>query len=144
MTEQPAKTGSAPTPHADVFSSRDILTGHLAALLNGLPQHALEAAADGLIGLGWRPAADPSVTEEALIEHSFMEDDDGDGWNEPRSYCYSCSCTKAEYASWTQRDPEMTGLSAFLEEGRYDAMALHHTHVAEVLLTAGGGVARSR
>lgn len=97
------------------------------------PQRTLEAAADGLIALGWRPAADPSVTKEILTEHSFLEDDDGDGWNEPRSYRYSCSCTKAEYALWVQKDPEMTGLSVFLEEGRYDAMALHHAHVAAVL-----------
>lgn len=132
MTEQAGPTG---------FTSRDLLTGQLAALINGLPQGGLEVAADGLIALGWRPAADPSVTEEILTEHSFTEDDDGDGWNEPRSYGYSCSCTKAQYGQWVQKDPEMTGLSVFLEEGRYDAMALHHTHVAEVLLAAGGGIA---
>lgn len=90
-------------------------------------------AADGLIALGWRPAADPSVTDELLTEHSFMEDDDGDGRNEPRSYRYSCSCTKADYALWVQTDPGTTGYQNFREEGRYDAMELHHAHVAEIL-----------
>ncbi|MET4143865.1 hypothetical protein [Arthrobacter sp. UYCo732] len=82
-----------------------------------------------------------SVTEEILTEHSFMEHGDGDGWNEPRSHEYSCSCDQAQYGQWMQRDPEMTGLSVFLKEGRHDAMALHHAHVAGLLLAAGGGVA---
>lgn len=123
------------------FTPRDLLTGHLAVLVPALPQTAYASAADGLLALGWRPAADPSVTEEILTEHSFMEDDEGDGWDEPRSYAYSCSCTKAKYALWMQKDPEMTGLSVFLEEGRCEAMALHHTHVAGVLLAVGGGIA---
>lgn len=125
----------------DSFTPRDVLAGQLAGLIPSLPHGAYETAADGLIALGWRPAPDASVTEEILTEHSFLEDDDGDGWNEPSSYCYSCSCTNAQYGKWMQKDPEMTGLADFLEEGRYDAMALHHAHVAEVLLAAGGGIA---
>lgn len=128
-------------PTGTDFTLRDILTGHLAAFIPALRQDVYEAAAAELIALGWRPAASASVTEEILTEHSFMEDEDGDGWNEPRSRAYSCSCTKARYREWTQKDPEMTGLSVFLDEGWHDAMALHHTHVAEVLLLAGGGIA---
>lgn len=123
------------------FTTRDVLSGQLAALLPALPQAALETAADSLIALGWRPAPDLSVTEEILAEHSFTEEDEGDGWNEPRSCRYCCSCQKVEYAAWMQADPDMTGLADFQQEGWFDAMALHHAHVAEVLLAAGGGIA---
>lgn len=89
-------------------------------------------------------AADASATEALLAQHSFLEDEDGDGWNEPRTREYRCSCTKARYGEWTQRDPEMTGLSVFLEEGWHDAMPLHHKHVAQVLIAAGGGIPAQR
>lgn len=133
MTEQqPAKTGSAPASPDGGFMSRDVLTGQLAALINGLTQSDLEAAADGLIALGWRPAADPSVTEEILTEHSFMEDD-GNGWAEPRTYRYSCSCTEADYALWVQTDPGMTGYQNFREEGGLRRNGTAPRHVAEIL-----------
>lgn len=124
--------------------SRDALTGHLAALVPGLPQDIYQLASEGLHTIGWRPAADHSSTEELLTEHSFTEDEDGDGWNEPLSHSYSCSCSKVQYAQWIQSDPVMTGLTEFREEGRFDAMALHHAHLAQVLLDAGGGIAASR
>jgi hypothetical protein len=115
------------------LTSSDVLAGQIAALLPALPQGAYEAAAEGLIALGWRLAPDRSVTEEILTEHSFVVEDEGDGWNEPATWWYSCSCTKAEYAQWTQTDPDMTGLAEFQQEGREDAMALHHAHVAQIL-----------
>lgn len=123
------------------FTPRDTLTGQLAALLPGLFQSTLEAVANGLIGLGWRPAADASVTEEILAEHSFEQLDEGDGHNEPSVWWYGCSCKKVTYAEWVQKDPDMTGLGEFQLDGREDAMAAHHTHVAGVLLAAGGGIA---
>jgi hypothetical protein len=118
------------------FTPRDILTGQLAALLPGLFQSTLTTVADGLISLGWRPAADASVTEEILSDHSFEQLDEGDGHNEPAVWWYGCSCRQVTYAEWTQQDPDMTGLSEFHQEGREDAMALHHAHVAEILAGA--------
>jgi hypothetical protein len=115
------------------LTPRDILTGQLAALLPGLVQSTLATVADGLIGLGWRPAADASVTEEILSEHSFMQLDEGDGHHEPAVWWYSCSCRKVTYAEWIQKDPDMTGLGEFQQEGREGAMALHHAHVAGIL-----------
>ena len=117
-----------------------MLVSHLAALIPALPQTTYESAADGLITLGHRAAADVAATVALLAEHSFVEDEDGDGWNEPRWRRFSCLCRKAEYAEWTQRDPQHTGLAEFLEEGHHDALQLHHAHLAEVLIAAGGGV----
>jgi hypothetical protein len=52
------------------FTERDLLTGHLAALLPGTSQQTLQAAADGLIALGyWQVnpiAALPSVPDAAV------------------------------------------------------------------------------
>ena len=121
-------------------NTRDVFAGHLAALIPALTQATYEAAADGLITLGHRPAADPAATVALLAEHSFVEDEDGDGWDEPRWHRFYCLCRKVEYAEWTQRDPQNSGLSEFLEEGHHDAVKLHHAHVAEVLVAAGGGV----
>lgn len=137
----PSRIASNTAP--DQFTPRDILAGRLAALIPGLPQSTLEAAADGITALGLRPAADASVTEEILSEHSFMQLDEGDGHNEPEMWWYSCSCRKVTYAEWIQKDPDMTGLGEFQQEGREDAMALHHAHVTEVLLAAGEGIART-
>lgn len=114
------------------FAPADILAGHLAALLPGLPQATLEAAAEGLTSLGYR-VADPAAVKAQLAAHVFMEDEDGDGWNEPRSFWYRCSCSRREYAEWTQKDPEMTGLEEFQSEGHDTALELHHTHVTEIL-----------
>ena len=114
------------------FTARDTLAGHLAALIPGLPQAALEAAADGLTTLGYlRP--DPADVMAQLAAHHFVEDEDGDGWNEPRVYWYRCLCTKREYAEWTQKDPDLTGLEEFKSEGYDAALKLHHAHVAQVL-----------
>lgn len=59
---------------AEEFTPRDILAGQLAALIPGLPQPALEAAADGLIALGYRQAPVESrpepcsvLTEDAVV-----------------------------------------------------------------------------
>lgn len=56
-------------PVAD-FTARDMLAGHLAALLPGGSQEALQAAADGLLALGyWQVnpiAALPSVPDAAV------------------------------------------------------------------------------
>jgi hypothetical protein len=124
-----------------VFTSRDLLTGHLAALIPALPQATYQATADGLQTLGWRPPADLAATLALMAGHAFVEDEDGDGWTEPRWHRFSCLCRKAEYAEWTQRDPQNSGLSEFLEEGHYDSIQLHNAHLAAVLLAAGGGVA---
>lgn len=125
---------------ASGFTPRDILAGQLAALIPGLSQPAMETAADGLVGLGYRRALDPERTLEILSAHSFMEEDEGDGWTEPQTNWYCCSCTKAIYAQWTQKDPGLTGLTEFRDEGRdegrEDAMALHHAHVAGALAGA--------
>lgn len=117
---------------AQDFAPLDVLAGHLAALIPALPQETLESAADGLITLGYRQP-DCAATLELLSGHSFSEEIDGDGHHEPETWCYSCSCTKVIYARWTQPDPDMTGLNEFRDEGRKDAMALHHAHVAEIL-----------
>lgn len=122
------------------LSSRDLLTGQLAGLIPSLPEATYQQTADGLQSLGWRPPADLDATVAVLAGHSFVEDEDGDGWHEPRWRRFSCRCRKV-YGEWTQRDPQNTGLQEFLEEGHYDALQLHNAHLAEVLLTAGGGVA---
>lgn len=114
------------------LAPRDILTGHLAALLPALPQAALESAADGLSALGYR-LLDPAAVKAALDAHQFMEEEDGDGWNEPRNAAYRCSCSRREYVEWIQVDPEHTGLEAFKTEGHDTAIALHHAHVTEIL-----------
>jgi hypothetical protein len=114
------------------FTPRDVLTGHLAALLPALPQDALEAAADGLVSLGYR-RPDPTAVMASLDAHHFVEESDGDGWNEPRVCWYRCSCKKLEYAEWVQKDPELTGLEEFQTEGHDAALDLHHAHVAEIL-----------
>lgn len=114
------------------FTSQDILTGHLAGLIPGLSQATLETAAEGLSSLGYsRP--DPSTLKDRLAVHDFIQDEDGDGWNEPRAVWYHCSCRKVQYAEWTQKDPGLTGLEEFLSEGYTDALELHHAHVAEIL-----------
>jgi len=114
------------------FTPRDHLAGHLAALIPGVPQNALEAAAYGLTTLGCLQP-DYSATLALLSAHSFLEDDEGDGWNEPRLCRYVCSCQQAEYLTWEQRNPDMTGLAEFQQEGRLDAMDMHHAHVAQIL-----------
>lgn len=52
------------------FTERDLLTGHLAALLPGSSQQALQDAADGLLGLGyWQvnpPGGLPFVSDLAI------------------------------------------------------------------------------
>ncbi|WP_193593984.1 hypothetical protein [Paenarthrobacter sp. YJN-5] len=68
-----------------------------------------------------------------LAGHVFIEDEDGDGWNEPRAFWYRCSCSRREYAEWTQKDPQMTGLEEFQTEGHDAALELHHAHVATIL-----------
>lgn len=123
-----------------VLDSRDRLTGQLAGLISALPQETYAAAAAGLQSLGWRPPADLATTVALLAEHQFLEDEDGDGWNEPRWHRFSCLCRKVEYAEWTQRDPQNSGLAEFLEEGHHDSLQLHNAHLAQVLVSAGGGV----
>ncbi len=95
-------------------------------------QSELEAAVDVLTTLGYR-RPDHTVTLALLRDHTFLEEDEGDGWNEPRSFRYVCSCQQIEYAAWMQKDPDMTGLAEFQQEGREDAMELHHAHVARIL-----------
>lgn len=63
--------GAASSP---TFTPRDVLTGHLAALLPGVPQASLEVAADGLTTLGYHLAEEdtpaeyrPVLTEEAIV-----------------------------------------------------------------------------
>jgi len=114
------------------FTPRDVLAGHLAAVIPALPQAVLGSAADGLTALGYR-RPDYAATLALLSAHSFLEEDEGDGWNEPRLCRYVCSCQQVEYASWELKDPGMTGLSEFQQEGHLDAMDLHHAHVAAVL-----------
>lgn len=52
------------------FSARDLLAGHLAALLPGHSQQDLQAAADGLLGLGYWQISPidglPAVTDLAI------------------------------------------------------------------------------
>ncbi|HEX9227577.1 MAG TPA: hypothetical protein VF885_13115 [Arthrobacter sp.] len=117
------------------FTPRDVLAGHLAAVIPAMPQTALESAADGLATLGYR-LPDYAATLALISAHHFLEEDDGDGWNEPRVCWYRCSCGQREYAEWTQKDPELTGLEEFQSEGHDAALALHHAHVAEVLTGA--------
>lgn len=53
------------------FTQRDLLTGHLAALLPGHAQQELQAAADGLLGLGYwqvNPAGSLPVVPDLAIE----------------------------------------------------------------------------
>lgn len=114
------------------FTPRDVLAGHLAAVIPALPPTTLESAADGLTILGYR-RPDYAATLALLSAHIFLEESDGDGWNEPRVCWYRCSCTKREYAEWTQKDPELTGLEEFQSEGYDAALDLHHAHVAQVL-----------
>lgn len=114
------------------LSPRDILVGHLAALLPGLPQAALEAAAEGLTSLGYR-VPDPAAVKAQLAGHDFIQEEDGDGWNEPRVFWYRCSCSNREYAEWVQKDPGLTGLEEFQTEGYDAALELHHAHVTEIL-----------
>lgn len=120
------------TETSAALTPRDILTGHLAALIPGQPQAVLEAAADGLSTLGYRHL-DPESSSAVLGAHIFTIADDGDGWNEPRNSTYSCSCGPREYASWIQHDPELSGLLEFQTEGYDKAIALHHAHVTEML-----------
>lgn len=121
-------TAASPAP----FTPRDVLTGHLAALLPALPQASLEAAADGLSTLGYR-LADPAAVKATLDAHLFITEEDGDGWNEPRWAAYRCLCNHEEYVQWMQRDPELSGLEEFQSEGHDAATALHHAHVTEIL-----------
>lgn len=114
------------------LTPRDILTGHLAALIPGQPQTVLEAAADGLVALGYRHL-DPESGYAILGAHIFTIVDDGDGWNEPRNSAYRCSCGPREYTSWIQHDPELSGLLEFQTEDYDKAIALHHAHVTEML-----------
>lgn len=53
------------------FNERDLLTGHLAALLPGHSQEDLQAAADGLLDLGYwqvNPAGTLSAVPDLAIE----------------------------------------------------------------------------
>jgi hypothetical protein len=114
------------------FTPRDVLAGHLAALVPCQPQTVLESAADGLSTLGYR-RLDPAAVNATLNSHVFTGDEDGDGWNEPRSAAYHCSCTRREYVEWMQSDREHSGLEEFKTEGYDKAIALHHAHLAEIL-----------
>lgn len=124
--------GISATAVSRQFTPRDALAGHLAAVIPALPQGALESAADGHTTLGYR-RPDAAAVMAHLGAHHFMEETDGDGWNEPRVCWYRCSCKKLEYAEWTQKDPDMTGLGEFQSEGYDAALKLHHAHVAEIL-----------
>ena len=114
------------------LTPRDLLTGHLAALVPGQPQAVLEAATDGLSTLGYR-LLDPATVKATLDAHQFITGEDGDGWNEPRWAIYRCLCNHREYVQWMQRDPECSGLEEFQGEGHDAAIALHHAHVTEML-----------
>lgn len=125
------------------YSPRVVFAGALAALFPGSPQPELEVAVDVLATLGYRKP-DHTATLALLREHSFLEESDGDGWNEPRSCRYVCSCKQVEYAIWMKSDPDLTGLAAF-QERQPDAMELHHAHVAGILTgTAPEDVPASR
>jgi hypothetical protein len=68
----PGGISAAGPPARDRFTPSDTLTGHLAALIPGHPQAVLEAAAGGLIALGYgiqEPESDyvPVLTEEAIV-----------------------------------------------------------------------------
>jgi hypothetical protein len=120
------------TETSAALTPRDLLTGHLAALIPGQPQAALEAAADGFSTLGYR-LLDPAAVKATLDAHQFIAEEDGDGWNEPRWASYRCFCNHKEYVQWMQRDPECSGLEEFQGEGHDAATALHHAHVTEML-----------
>lgn len=83
------------------------------------------------------PAIDARLDHDRILAvlagHVFIEDEDGDGWNEPHSLWYRCSCSPREYAEWTQKDPQMTGLEELQSEGHDAALELHHTHLATIL-----------
>jgi hypothetical protein len=114
------------------FTPRDVLVGQLAALLPGIFQSTLETVADGLITLGYG-LPDPAAVMVQLGAHQFVEEEDGDGWIEPRACWYRCSCSKREYSGWTQIDPALTGLEEFRSEGYGAALKLHHAHVVAII-----------
>ena len=49
------------------------------------------------------------LIEDDYYNHSFIAYEDGDGWNEPRSDDFSCSCEQWEGPSWVQKDPQCSG-----------------------------------
>jgi hypothetical protein len=108
------------------FTPRDALAGHLAAVIPGLPQEALESAAVGLTTLGYRQP-DYAATLTLLGEHTFLEEDEGDGWDEQRVCWYRCSCKKVE----TPMYPDRARRVCEFQQGAYDGP--HHAHVAEIL-----------
>lgn len=47
--------------------------------------------------------------EHGAIDHGLIVHEDGDGWNEPYSEDWSCSCEEWEGVEWVQRDPGCSG-----------------------------------
>lgn len=53
--------------------------------------------------------------EQTTNGHRLEEETDGDGWNEPFTFTYSCACG-VQFAHWVQTDRDCTGQPSLIDE----------------------------
>jgi len=82
------------------------------------------------------PKVEIPSTEESLasilLRHTGMVEHDGDGYNEPYTCRYICSCGVV-YQEWTQKDPEQSDYSEWCYEAADNSRRMHANHVSGII-----------
>lgn len=75
----------------------------------------------------------PSLDLTGLLGgHLFVHGEDGDGWSEPRTEWFACSCNRSQYAFWVQESPDLPGLREFHADRPVHEQS-HTAHLAQVM-----------
>lgn len=72
-------------------------------------QSAENDALRDLVSLLILPCVTTWHADDYPVEHALIFSEEGDGWNEPMSEDWSCSCEEWEGVEWVQRDPKCSG-----------------------------------
>lgn len=62
-----------------------------------------------LVGLLVLPCVTTWHEDDCPVDHALEFNEDGDGWNEPRSEDWACSCEEWDGVEWVQTDPACSG-----------------------------------
>mgnify|MGYP003305347640 FL=1 len=64
--------------------------------------------------------------------HLFVHGKDGNGWSEPRTEWFACSCNRSQYAFWVQENPDLPGQREFHADRPVHEQS-HTAHLAQVI-----------
>lgn len=62
-----------------------------------------------LVGLLVLPCVTTWHEDGYAVDHALEFREDGDGWNEPRSEDWGCTCEEWDGVGWVQTDPACSG-----------------------------------